>query len=230
MPDPAKKSFVVAIDGPSAAGKGTLSRRIAARYGLAFLDTGLIYRAVAARTLADGRKPEDPAAAQAAARAIVPADLGRGDLRAEKVAQAASVVAAHPGVRKALVEFQRRFAAEPPPLADGSPASGEYVYVKPGVPAHAVRLPVDAEDTELAERFAGALRAVLAVWQRGSFFPRLVDGSQDEPRACTWCDVREACWRGDSGARRRLADWAAAPADSATEAEQALRLAWELRA
>jgi len=124
MPEPAPSSFVVAIDGPSAAGKGTLARRLASRYRLAYLDTGLIYRAVAARTLAAGKKAEDAGAAQAAARAIVPADLARGDLRAEKVAQAASVVAAHPGVRKALVEFQRRFAADPPPLADGSPARG----------------------------------------------------------------------------------------------------------
>ena len=124
MPDPARTIPVIAIDGPSAAGKGTLSRRIAARYGFAYLDTGLIYRAVAARTLAAGHNPDDPAAAQAAARAIVPADLGRGDLRAEKVSQAASVVAAHPGVREALVDFQRRFAAEPPPLPDGSQARG----------------------------------------------------------------------------------------------------------
>jgi hypothetical protein len=109
----------------------------------------------------------------------------------------------------------------------GPGARGEYVFVKPGIPSHAVRLSADAEDPELAERFGVALRAVLAVWQRGSFFPRLLDGSQEEPRACTSCEVREACWRGDSGARRRLADWVA-QAQATAPAEQALRLAWEL--
>jgi hypothetical protein len=114
---------------------------------------------------------------------------------------------------------------------DGPGARGDYVFLRPGIPAHAVRLSADAGDPELAARFDRALRAVLAVWKRGSFFPRLLDASQEEPRACTTCEVREACWRGDSGARRRLADWVAraAQAEDATPAEQALRLAFELR-
>ena len=118
------RNLVIAIDGPSAAGKGTLGRRLATHYGLAYLDTGLIYRAVAARLLIDGGDPADPAAAERAARAMMPADLFAGGLRSERVGAAASVVAAHPGVRAALVEFQRRFAARPPDLEPGSPARG----------------------------------------------------------------------------------------------------------
>lgn len=93
----------MAIDGPAAAGKGTISKAVAAHFGFAHLDTGLIYRATGRRML-DG---EDPLQA---ARALVPADLARGDLRTPEVAQAASRVAALPEVRAALVNFQREFA------------------------------------------------------------------------------------------------------------------------
>ncbi len=93
----------MAIDGPAAAGKGTISKAVAAHFGFAHLDTGLIYRATGRRML-DG---EDPLHA---ARALVPADLARGDLRTPEVAQAASRVAALPEVRAALVNFQREFA------------------------------------------------------------------------------------------------------------------------
>lgn len=97
--------FTVAIDGPAAAGKGTISRQIAARFGFAHLDTGLIYRAVGAK-VAEGMTPE------AAAEGLVPEDLERGDLRSLEAGQAASKVAAIPAVRAALVEFQRRFARQ----------------------------------------------------------------------------------------------------------------------
>ncbi len=92
--------FTVAIDGPAAAGKGTIGRAVAARFGFAHLDTGLLYRAV-------GMKGGDPATA---AKALVPGDLERDDLRSLAAGQAASRVAAIPEVRSALVEFQRRFA------------------------------------------------------------------------------------------------------------------------
>ncbi len=92
--------FTVAIDGPAAAGKGTIGRAVAARFGFAHLDTGLLYRAV-------GAKGGDPVAA---AVGLVPADLERGDLRSLEAGQAASRVAVIPQVRAALVEFQRRFA------------------------------------------------------------------------------------------------------------------------
>lgn len=106
--------MVVAIDGPAAAGKGTLARRLAAELGLDYLDTGLIYRAVGIAVLTAGGDPADPAAAERAARALVPADLGQGGLRDDRAAKAASQVAAIPGVRAALLEFQRGFAAHPP--------------------------------------------------------------------------------------------------------------------
>lgn len=95
--------FTVAIDGPAAAGKGTISRAVADRFGLAHLDTGLLYRAVGARVLAGD-------AAEAAAADLTPDDLARGDLRTPEVAKAASKVAVLPEVRVALTDFQRRFA------------------------------------------------------------------------------------------------------------------------
>ena len=107
-------SAVIAIDGPAAAGKGTLARRLAAHLGFDYLDTGLIYRAVGMAVARDGGDPADPALAEAAARALTPEALAAGDLRGDQAAQAASKVAAIPGVRAALLEFQRRFAACPP--------------------------------------------------------------------------------------------------------------------
>ena len=95
--------FTVAVDGPAAAGKGTVSKRLAAHFGFAHLDTGLLYRATGARVLS-GADPVE------AARALDPADLQRADLRTPAVAQEASRVAADPGVRAALLHFQRRFA------------------------------------------------------------------------------------------------------------------------
>ncbi len=92
--------FTVAIDGPAAAGKGTISRAVAARFGFAHLDTGALYRAV-------GAKGGDPVEA---ARGLVAADLERSDLRSLEAGQAASRVAVIPEVRAALLEFQRRFA------------------------------------------------------------------------------------------------------------------------
>ena len=102
--------FTVAIDGPAAAGKGTISRAVAARFGFAHLDTGLLYRAVAAMG-------GDPVAA---AQRLSAADLARDDLRSLAAGQAASRVAVIPEVRAALVAFQRRFArAEGGAVLDG---------------------------------------------------------------------------------------------------------------
>ena len=95
--------FTVAIDGPAASGKGTISRRIAAHFGFAHLDTGLLYRAV-------GRKVMDGAEPIAAAQALVAADLDRPDLRSAEGGQAASKVAAIPEVRAALGDFLVAFA------------------------------------------------------------------------------------------------------------------------
>jgi len=95
--------FTVAIDGPAAAGKGTISKRIAEHFGFSHLDTGLIYRATAARVLAG----DDPLHA---AECLRPSDLERDDLRTPEVAQTASKVAAISELREALLLFQRRFA------------------------------------------------------------------------------------------------------------------------
>ena len=96
-------SFTVAIDGPAAAGKGTISKAVAAHFGFAHLDTGLLYRAVGARTLAGMPAIE-------AARALTAADLAAEGLRTQPVADAASKVAVISEVRAALVDFQRAFA------------------------------------------------------------------------------------------------------------------------
>lgn len=95
--------FTVAIDGPAAAGKGTISKAVAAHFDLAHLDTGLLYRVVGARMLLG----EDPITA---AQNLVAGDLDNPDLRTAEVAQAASRVAVIPEVRAALLDFQRAFA------------------------------------------------------------------------------------------------------------------------
>jgi CMP/dCMP kinase len=100
------RPFTIAIDGPAAAGKGTISKAIAAHFDLPHLDTGLLYRAVGALSLT-GTGPI------AAARVLSADDLQRNDLRTPQVAQAASVVAVIPEVRAALVKFQRSFARRP---------------------------------------------------------------------------------------------------------------------
>jgi len=105
---------VIAIDGPAAAGKGTLARRLAETLGFDYLDTGLIYRAVGQKVAREGQDPADPALAEAAANALAPSDLQALDLRTDGAAQAASKVAAIPAVRAALLDFQRRFAQTPP--------------------------------------------------------------------------------------------------------------------
>ncbi|MFG1391395.1 (d)CMP kinase [Xanthobacter agilis] len=104
--------MIIAIDGPAASGKGTLARRLAAHYGLPHLDTGLLYRAVGAACLAAGGLGD----ATAAARIAHDLDLTSLDadaLRTAEVGEAASVVAAVPEVRAALLDLQRRFAAQP---------------------------------------------------------------------------------------------------------------------
>lgn len=122
------KSVVITIDGPAAAGKGTLARRIAAYFDFAYLDTGAIYRAVGLKTLRAGHAPTDVAAATRAAEALsadeFAALLADPDLRVDATADAASKVAAIPPVRAALLEFQRRFAAQPPGGKKGAVLDG----------------------------------------------------------------------------------------------------------
>ncbi|MDF3072435.1 MAG: cytidylate kinase [Alphaproteobacteria bacterium] len=116
--------MIIALDGPSAAGKGTLARRLAAHYRLALLDTGLIYRAVGARVLADRGEGGETDRAIEAARKLQPQDLEQPGLREEAVGAMASKVAAIPEVRLHLIDFQRRFAKTPPGHAAGSILDG----------------------------------------------------------------------------------------------------------
>lgn len=102
--------FVIAIDGPAASGKGTLARRLAEHFGLDYLDTGSLYRAVGLKLVYANKDPKDKDAAIAAAGAIEPDDLSNPRLRQERIGQAASIVSAYPEVRAALLEFQRNFA------------------------------------------------------------------------------------------------------------------------
>ena len=106
-------TFTIAIDGPAASGKGTLARRLSDYYHLAYLDTGLTYRAVAYRLLLTKAPLENVDSAVEAARAIDLSNLDRGVLSAHEVADAASRVAVIPEVRRILVEKQRAFAAKP---------------------------------------------------------------------------------------------------------------------
>ena len=106
---------VIAIDGPAGSGKGTLARRLADELGLRHLDTGLLYRATGAKLLAQGGNADDTQRALAAARALDLASIAdEPALRTEEAGSAASMVAAMPEVRAALLQMQRDFSAEPP--------------------------------------------------------------------------------------------------------------------
>ena len=106
--------FVIAVDGPAASGKGTIASRLARAYGLPFLDTGLLYRAVGLDVLSGGGDLGDAGAAEAAARALDPARLSDDPaLTTGDAGEAASRVAGHPGVRAALLDLQQAFARQP---------------------------------------------------------------------------------------------------------------------
>ncbi|MEM6465362.1 MAG: (d)CMP kinase [Pseudomonadota bacterium] len=105
-----KPPFTVAIDGPAAAGKGTIARAVAEHFGFGHLDTGLLYRAVGKATLDRGRGTIDPVVAEELAKRLDVTGMDESVLRTAMVARAASRVAALPGVRAALVEVQRSFA------------------------------------------------------------------------------------------------------------------------
>ena len=136
--------FAIAIDGPAASGKGTIARALAAHYGFHHLDTGLLYRATGARG-------GDPVRA---ARGLTAADLARDDLRSAEAGQAASRVAAIPEVRAALVDFQRRFAAQDPGAVLDGRDIGTVIC-----PEARVKLYVTASDRIRAARRAAELGA-----------------------------------------------------------------------
>jgi len=115
---------VIAIDGPAAAGKGTLARRLAAHLGYAYLDTGALYRLVALQLLLTGADPGDVTAAVTAAQNLDTSRFDDPQLRTDRVGAAASRIAALGEVRQALVGFQRQFAAHPPGNAPGAVLDG----------------------------------------------------------------------------------------------------------
>lgn len=118
------ETFVIALDGPAASGKGTLARLMSEHYGLAHLDTGILYRGVAWIMLNEGDDPADAALAQETAQAFDLEAISKANIRTKEVGAAASVVAANPGVRSALLDFQRRFAEHPPNNAVGAVLDG----------------------------------------------------------------------------------------------------------
>jgi CMP/dCMP kinase len=118
------RPFVVAIDGPAASGKGTLARRLAKRFGFGHLDTGKLYRGTALLVLDEAGDPADPTTAEAAARRVDEQLLLDPRLRGDEVGAAASVVAAIPAVRHALLAMQRDFAVHPPEPGRGAVLDG----------------------------------------------------------------------------------------------------------
>jgi cytidylate kinase len=139
--------LVVAVDGPAASGKSTLARRLAGHFALRFLDTGLLYRAVARAMLDRGLDPGDAERAMDAARSLAPEDVDPARLRGEGVGQGASKVAAVPAVRAALLPFQRRFAARAPGAVLAGRDVGTVVC-----PDARFKLFVTASDEERARR------------------------------------------------------------------------------
>jgi cytidylate kinase len=146
--------MIIAIDGPAAAGKGTLARRIAAALSLPYLDTGLLYRAVGRLVLDAGADPADPAAAVEAASRLTETDLQRHDLRGPEADKAASQVASIPGVRAALLDYQRHYGNTNGAVLDGRdigtivfPHADIKLFVTASLSARAIR-----RHTELLRR------------------------------------------------------------------------------
>jgi CMP/dCMP kinase len=161
------RSFVVAIDGPAASGKGTLARQLAERFGFAHLDTGALYRGVALLLLDAGGDPADPVAAEAAVGQIDPRLLADPRLRGEAIGRAASIVAAQSAVRQALLDFQRGFAAQPPAPAKGAVLDGRDIG-SVVCPDADVKLFITAAAEERARRRVAELRAggAAAIYQQ----------------------------------------------------------------
>ena len=157
--------MIIAVDGPAAAGKGTLARALAAHFGFAYLDTGALYRGVAHAVLKSGVSASDEAAALLAAETLDPDQINAKAIRTAEVSEAASLVAAMPPVRAAILAFQRRFASHPPGDRSGAILDGRdigtvvcpeadvklYVTASPQVRAHRRWLELKGSGSELSE-------------------------------------------------------------------------------
>lgn len=150
------RSRVIAIDGPAASGKGTIARRLAAHFGFRHLDTGLLYRAVGLKMQGQIR-PLDPTYAAKQAEGLTESDLANPALRSAEAGELASIVAAIPEVREALLAFQRRFASHPPGGAPGAVLDGRDIG-EVICPDADVKLFVTASLPERARRRAAELR------------------------------------------------------------------------
>ena len=151
MSDDILSPIVIAVDGPAASGKGTLSKKLATHFDFAHLDTGKLYRATGMKVLRTGGDPEDVDAATEAAHALDPAELSDPALSGDDAAVAASKVAAIPEVRAALVAFQHRFIATPPDGKAGAVLDGRDIgtVICPEAPA---KLYVTADVEARADR------------------------------------------------------------------------------
>lgn len=153
--------MIIAIDGPAASGKGTLARRIASHYRLNYLDTGSLYRAVAYEVLKNDRDPNDTSAAFSAAELLDVDRIEQGQIRSAAIGQAASIVAAKPEVRAAILQTQRDFAARKPgAVLDGRDIGTVvcpdadvklYITASPEVRAHRRWLELNAAGHEISE-------------------------------------------------------------------------------
>tara|TARA_B100001121_G_scaffold262599_1_gene243019 strand:+ start:2021 stop:2656 length:636 start_codon:yes stop_codon:yes gene_type:complete len=116
--------LIVAIDGPAASGKGTIAKKLAEYFNLSYLDTGILYRAVALQLLTKGMNEKDSQSAEKVARQVSIASIDHTGIRTQAVSDLASKIAAIPGVRQELLDRQRRFAQNPDPGKDGAILDG----------------------------------------------------------------------------------------------------------
>lgn len=200
-------TLAIAIDGPAAAGKGTLARRLAAAYDLAYLDSGSLYRGTAL-TLLRGNLPETEAVA--AAQSLRPELLSDPELRAEATGRLASRVAAIPAVRAALLDWQRGFAQTPPGGKRGAVLDGRDIGTVV-LPDAKVKFFITASDE------ARALRRFKELQEKGeaAIYARVLEDMRER-------DARDTA---RSTAPMRPADDALIIDTSALDADQVFRLA-----
>lgn len=203
-------TLTIAIDGPAAAGKGTLARRLAAAHDLAYLDSGSLYRGTALTLLRDNLDTPDDAAAVAAARKLRPELLTDPELRAEATGKLASKVAAIPAVRSALLNWQRDFAKHPPAGKRGAVLDGRDIGTVV-LPDAMVKLFITASDEARAQRRFKELQ------EKGeaAIYPRVLEDMRER-------DARDTA---RSTAPMRPAEDALIIDTSALDADQVFRLA-----